>query len=98
QKYPVTARLPADASAENTSAGLNSASSMCGPTTKSHGPRVRGVRVDPQLRDRLLHGAGVELALLCQRVQCRDRDVLRVHLEESPQRLARLGAAEAVGA
>src|SRR6266511_4239556 len=64
----------------------------------SYGPRVWRVRVDAELRDRLLHRAGVELTLLEERVQRGDGHVLRVHLEEPPQRLAGFRAAEAVGA
>src|SRR5258706_588548 len=65
---------------------------------KSDGPRMWRVRVDAELGHRPLHGPRIELPELEQRVQRRDRDVLRVHLEEPAERLTRLGATEAVGA
>ena len=60
--------------------------------------RVRLVRIKPQRFDRGRQVFGGKLALLRQCAERRQGDVLGIDLEESPQFLAGLAAAETIGA
>src|SRR5215210_3055744 len=86
--------------------GTSVKSPMSGTTTSlssaivaaSDRPGRRDVGVDVVALDRLPDGGALDLALVGQRAQRRDRDVVAVDLEEAPQLHAVLAAAEAVGA
>src|SRR5688500_3822542 len=60
--------------------------------------RVLLLRIDPEIVDRLRHNLRLDLAVLCQLGERRQRDVSRFDLEELAQVLPVLAAAEAVGA
>src|SRR5580765_4780137 len=61
-------------------------------------PRIAGLGIETELLVGLRHHAGGNLSLLEERRQGRRRDVLGVGLEEAAQVLARVAAAEAIGA
>src|SRR5690349_2918839 len=81
-----------------TPASLRPATENLWPAPLSDRPRGRGVGVQAEVRDGLLERAAVELVVVRQREKRRDRDILRIDLEEPPQRLAGFRPAEAVGA
>src|SRR5690606_8243911 len=55
-------------------------------------------RVDAQRTHRLGHGRLVDLALIRQRPQRRERNEVTVHFEVAPQRRAAVRSAKAIGA
>src|SRR6478609_12156887 len=64
----------------------------------SYGPRRGLRRIERVFRDRLRDDRRVERTFVGERLECRDRHVPAVDLEEAAQLLARVGAAEPVGA
>src|SRR5690554_3519932 len=67
-------------------------------TSSSGQQRVRLVGVDAVLRDGFAHLARRQRAVVGQCLESRHGDVVAIHLKETPQRLARIRAAVAVGA
>src|SRR5262249_49612084 len=66
--------------------------------TPSDFPRNRPLGIDAERLDRPAHRGAVHALLVGQRLERRHRDVAAIHLEEAPQRGARVRAAVAVRA
>src|ERR1700730_14529174 len=60
------------------------------------GNGLRGIAAE--LLDRTVHGRLVHASVVGERLECRHGDVVAVDLEVPPQRRARIGAAETIGA
>src|SRR5438105_9355385 len=76
---------------------------MCDPPTLGmpnvlYGPRIRPFGVESVLLDRLGHDLRLDLAVVGECLQRRDRDVVAIDLEEFPKLDAVIAAAEAIGA